>query len=81
MDFPVQVERHRKLDGKKYKYIDVEYDSDNWVDAKRFLPVMYDLCLLRTELKTYHGWHNGLDWDGANIRPGMKILYWKRREY
>ena len=77
---PVQVEKSYK-DGKiKYTYKDVKYDIDGWVDAKKYLPADYDLCLMKTKSRTLYGWYSGLSWDGMKIKDSDQILFWKRKQ-
>jgi hypothetical protein len=51
------------------------------VDAKRFLPFEYDLCLLKIKGKfDKKGWHTGLVWDGLILKNDDQVLYWKLNE-
>lgn len=60
-------------------YTDVEYDADGWVDAKRFMPADFDLCLLKIEDKSsIPGWASGFNWDGLRVKKKDKVLYWKK---
>jgi hypothetical protein len=61
------------------KYVDVPLDKDGYADASEYLPVEYDLMYLKIEGKGIKpGWWNGNRWDGLNIKPDDKVLYWKR---
>jgi hypothetical protein len=65
---------------KLFSYTQVEYDCDGWADAKRFLPMLYDLCLLKLKTnETKAGWSSGANWDGKNVKPEDVVLFWKRK--
>jgi hypothetical protein len=65
---------------KIFSYTQVEYDCDGWADAKRFLPMLFDLCLLKLKThKTKPGWSSGPGWDGKDLQPEDQVLYWKRK--
>lgn len=67
--------------GKKLAYSTVKSEIDGWVDAKKYLPVDYDLMYLKFKnKKTSHGWVVGNKWDGLNINSKDDVLYWKRKE-
>ncbi len=70
-------EREKK---PSFYYTDVFYNEEGWADAKKFLPINYDLVLVKTKdhvVKT--GWSNGFGWDGLNLESEDEVLYWKRR--
>lgn len=59
-----------------YKYVD--YDSNGFADASKFLPFPFDMCLLKMKDKILSGWYTGKNWDGLNVKPTDNILSWKR---
>jgi len=68
--------------GKTFKkvlhsYKDVKVDLDGWSDAKKYLPLDFDMCLLKFEDKTLPGWYCGNSWDGKKVHQNDKVLYWK----
>lgn len=66
---------------KVLSYKTVVSDIDGWVDAKKYLPVDYDLMYLKIKDKpTAHGWIVGRKWDGLKIKPEDEILYWKKKQ-
>lgn len=67
---------------RKVTYSDVHYDADKWVDATKFLPADFDLVYMKSpnHAKTVSGWSTGRNWDGLNLKPGIKVQYWKRHE-
>jgi hypothetical protein len=75
--FDKKLRKHRK-----FMYRDVHFDPDGWVDASRYLPAEFDLVYLKISdvKKTITGWIVGNSWDGLRIKPGEKVLYWKRQE-
>lgn len=56
----------------------MKYDVEGWADASKYLPSEFDLCELKTDIKSDSGWHTGQVWDGLNIKENTKVLYWKR---
>lgn len=65
---------------KTANYKTILYDSDGWVDAKKYMPADYELCLLKIkDKKTQPGWASGLKWDGLRIKEEDEVLYWKRQ--
>ncbi len=62
-----------------HTYKDVLFDCDGWADVNLFLPIDYDLCLLKTDHKTYVGWNTGSGWDGLQVPDNLHVLYWKRQ--
>lgn len=41
----------KKVGITKLSYGDIEYGSDEWVDAKRFTPAQFDLVKIKTKKK------------------------------
>jgi hypothetical protein len=65
---------------RKFSYNDVHFDEDGWADAAQFLPGDYDLAYLKLQGKpSVCGWSIGINWDGAKLEDGDKVLYWKRK--
>lgn len=65
---------------KLFTYKHVEY-KDGWADAKLYLPCDFDLILMKlSDGSTKAGWSTGTNWDGLNMLPTDKVLYWKRKE-
>ncbi len=68
--------------GKKkfFKYSNVKFDGKGWADPQKYLPLEFDLCLLKLEQreKHYSGYWTGQCWDGANIKKDHTIQKWKR---
>lgn len=76
----IQAGAHRPGTSKKqYSYTDILFDKDGWADSSKFLPISYDLMLLKDEkgLKQI-GWYTGQAWDGSRYN-GQHITHWKRK--
>lgn len=66
---------------KLLNYKNVPSDYGGWVNASKFLPSDYDLVYLKVEGKPImSGWLSMNKWDGLNINPEDKVLYWKKQE-
>lgn len=76
-EFPVKVGKYYKVLGREFVYGDVEFDSNKWADSSRFLPRDFDLCYCKNTETNLAGWHTGTSWDGLNIKPEYKVLFWK----
>lgn len=74
----IKVGVYRKGKGK-YTYKDVSFDANGWADVERFLPITFDLCLLKSKDRIFTGWFNGMTWDGLRMKPNDVVLYWKRK--
>lgn len=62
-----------------YVYSDAHHDEDGWVDAKKFMPIDFDLCFLKIkDKKSCMGWSSGTVWDGLKLAKDDEVLYWKR---
>jgi hypothetical protein len=61
-------------------YSIIPKDVENWVDAGKYIPEDFDLCLLKIKgrEKVLPGWASGLKFDGAKINPDDEILFWKK---
>lgn len=76
----IQVGKHKPGSNKPYSYSDVRFDSDGWADVKKYLPISFDLMLLKDEKnRTIVGWYAGGSWDGARYN-GQEIKLWKREK-
>lgn len=71
-----------KYEGRRhptYTYKDVRYGVDGWADAKKYLPIEFDMVMLFTKNhKVLFGWSTGTDWDGLRIDIDEDIIAWKR---
>ncbi len=75
----IQVGQHKPGTKRPYSYGDVFFDADGWADVKRYLPVSYELVLMKDENdKTIIGWHSGGSWDGLKYKA-QEIKLWKRK--
>jgi hypothetical protein len=62
-------------------YSNVPKDEEGWVDALKYLPKDYDLCLFQTKEKgTRTGWLNKRSWDGLTMDFDDEVLLWKRKK-
>lgn len=67
--------------GKKERfatYKDIEYIFDDWVDAKKFIPMDFDIVTLRSKDKEFKGWSVGMSWDGYRHTGKEEILQWRK---
>lgn len=65
------------LRAKDIGYKSIKFDADKWADASEYLPMEFDLCYLKTNERTFSGWHTGFCWDGLKIKPRENVLFWK----
>lgn len=63
-----------------YKYTDAKSDIEGWHDPKLWLPLPFDLCLVKLQDRTRVGWWSGKCWEGLRIKPEDCVKYWKRHE-
>jgi hypothetical protein len=61
-----------------YKYTDAQADGKGWCDPRFWLPLPFDLCILRTNKRTCTGWWTGKEWSGLRLRAPETVLYWKK---
>lgn len=72
--------------GKRYtfSYNDVKTDKDGWVNPKNYLPIPFEMVLLRIlrsgKEKIVSGWWTGAIWDSIDINKDEKVLSWKVKE-
>jgi len=70
------------VDGKlkTFRYRDIEYVYDYWVDVNKFLPDDYDIVYLQlTDGRGVTGWLSGNTWEGLRLKPEDEIVLWKRK--
>lgn len=72
-----KVGKHYEDPKNSFNYIKVKFDEGKWADASKYLPADFDLCYCKTHDRIVSGWHTGTCWDGLNMKPEYKILYWK----
>lgn len=66
---------------RKAIYNDCSYDADGWADASKFLPLEYDLVLMKIkDKKTQIGWVSFNQWDGLKFGKTDEVLYWKKKD-
>lgn len=54
-------------------------DLEGWVESRRFKPLRHDLCEMKNvEGKIFKGWWEGSRWNGLRLKPGTKIICWRR---
>jgi hypothetical protein len=83
----IQIELSRFKDPKTnkerpFKYSDIPqaHKPQGWVSTKEYLPIPFDLMKLRVETmdRDVPGWWTWQNWEGLRLRPGRRILKWKR---
>ncbi len=64
----------------KYSDIPIEDKPNGWISPREYLPIPFDLMRLKVETmaKDVSGWWTGQNWEGLRLRPGRRILKWKR---
>lgn len=62
-------------------YNDVEKDVDGWVDASKYLPIDFDLLIVKTKESSFPAWSVGNHWDGVRVTDKTEVLFWKKRDY
>jgi hypothetical protein len=62
------------------RYSDIPTDEFRWVHDLSYLPIPYDLMVLKLEGRMKHkgGWWNGKTWEGRQLKPLDKVIAWKR---
>lgn len=68
------------VQGRKVAYKDAYSSVNEWVSAKKFLPVDYELVMIRisTGDLTY-GWTIGEKWQGVLLTPKINVIAWKKK--
>ena len=64
--------------GGRLSYKGVPKDKDGFADAEKFLPMDFDLCILRTLGRTVTGWWTGQNWEGLKITKKTHVVSWKK---
>jgi hypothetical protein len=74
-----RIKDKRTQKERPLKYSDIP-DGHDWICAKRYLPISFDLMHLNVKNKPKHvsGWWNGEKWEGLRLRPGDRVIKWKR---
>lgn len=75
---PAEGKKKRKDSQIFYKYTDAPTDIEGWIDPAWWLPLPFDLCWLKTDIKTKTGWWTGKVWEGLRLKEKEKVFYWKR---
>ncbi len=64
---------------KGVTYLSVEKDRDGYVDARKYIPVDFDICTLKIkDKKEKPGWAVKMKFYGMRIDPEDEILAWKK---
>jgi len=70
-----------KSEGKNersFSYRDIKYDDNGWADRCKYLPIDYDLLILkRYGKKDTPGWYTGSKWEGLRLDEEDKVIAWK----
>lgn len=70
----------RIYERKTFSYCHIPNIKNGWIDVSEYLPVDFDLCLLKTDNnKILTGWYNEYEWDGLNVDDEHVIKFWKRK--
>jgi len=69
------------VDYHKFTYFDIEFDKEGWADPSLYLPLPFDLVVLKLRKENIMGWWNGAKWDGYKLRDCDKVFYWKKSKY
>jgi len=62
-----------------YNYRHVTETEDKWVNPQEWLPIPYDLVILKIGSVEKVGWYTGNHWDGYKIKPEDIVSMWKRK--
>ncbi len=64
---------------RDFSYRDIKHEQDGWADIKKYLPIDFDLVLLkRLSKEPTPGWSTGTGWDGLRLDPRDKVIGWKQ---
>jgi len=76
----LQIGKYNKCTPRsKITYMNVPRDLKGWVKAKEFIPIPFDLVLIKDENENIiHGWHTGHMWDGLLKNKKFIVTFWKR---
>lgn len=64
---------------RPFAYSMIEQGPDGWIDADKYLPLDYDLVIIKTDGRPLTGWHGGNIWDGIKVPEGLNVKYWRRK--
>ena len=57
---------------------------DEWIDAKKCKPALFEIVVLKTEDKIANGWYQGESysskWFSLRWQRNTEVLYWKPTE-
>ncbi len=77
---PEKVGQKKGESKSLFCYKHIIYDIDGWVDAKKYLPLDFDLVYIRVKgRKDQMGWHSTNMWDGLDLKKTDEVLFWKKR--
>ena len=65
---------------RKVTYKDVAYDKNGWALPDQYLPIDYDLLLVKIAgKKSTSAWVCGKKWFGLRLDPSDVVVAWKRK--
>lgn len=65
---------------KKVAYKDVYKNVNEWVNASKYIPIDYDLVMVRlSNGDLTYGWAQGSTWQGVLITPETRVIAWKKK--
>jgi hypothetical protein len=77
VDYWIKQAPNGRMTPITFKYADSKMDIEGWTDPTHWLPIPFDLVLLKTDIKTRRGWWTGSEWYSLRLQPKEKVLYWK----
>ncbi len=76
----LQNSTQEKVNG--FRYLLTVFNSEGWADAKKHLPIPFDLVTIETKTgKKVSAWWTQVNWDGLYLKPSDSVVKWKRRRY
>ncbi len=64
------------------RYLVTKFDSDGWADAKKSLPIPFELVTVLTDThKKISAWWTKSYWKGLRLRKKDGVIKWKRKLY
>ncbi len=68
------------VQGRMAAYTDAYRSVSDWVNAKSYLPLDYDLVTIKfSDGKITYGWTKGDEWQGVLITPQTDVVAWKKK--
>lgn len=65
---------------RKVAYKDVYANVNEWVNAKKYLPIDFDLVTIKlSNGDLTYGWTLGEKWQGVLITKGKQVIAWKKK--